>query len=61
MDLLEEEIEAERRTIYGVDENLGDHEMKRLQEWRTRLVADVARQDWNRRRKQERNEDAPGR
>ncbi|MGW2571707.1 hypothetical protein [Streptomyces sp. NPDC001537] len=61
LDLLEEEIEAELGTIYGVDENLGDHEMKRLQEWRTRLVADVARQDWNRRRKQERSEDAPGR
>ncbi|MCX5415769.1 hypothetical protein [Streptomyces sp. NBC_00059] len=58
--LLDEEIEAERGTIYGVDENLGDHEMKRLQEWRTRLVADVALRDWNRRREQERREDAPG-
>ncbi|MGW1813909.1 tetratricopeptide repeat protein [Streptomyces sp. NPDC002125] len=58
--LLDEELEAERGTIYGVDENLGDHEMKRLEEWRTRLVADVAQQDWNRRRKQERREDAPG-
>ncbi|MFF3313311.1 hypothetical protein [Streptomyces sp. NPDC002952] len=31
LDLLEDEIEAERGTIYGVDENLGDYEMKRLQ------------------------------
>ncbi|MGC4985742.1 hypothetical protein ACLQ18_34750 [Streptomyces sp. DT193] len=61
LDLLEEEIEAEAGTIYGVDENLGDHEMKRLQERRTRLVAEVALQDWNRRRKHERSKDAPGR
>ncbi|MFH9614029.1 tetratricopeptide repeat protein [Streptomyces pratensis] len=64
LDLLDEEIQAERGTIYGVDENLGDHEMKRLQEWRTRLASDVALQDWNRRRKQERRKrrkDAPGR
>ncbi|MFF3312804.1 hypothetical protein [Streptomyces sp. NPDC002952] len=60
LDLLDEEIEAERGTIYGVDENLGDHEMKRLQEWRSRLAADAALQSWNRRRKRTRNQDAPG-
>ncbi|WP_148663791.1 hypothetical protein [Streptomyces ambofaciens] len=61
LDLLEEELEVERGTIYGIDENLGDYEMKRLQEWRTRLVAEVALQDWNRRRKHEQSKDAPGR
>ncbi|GAA4806518.1 hypothetical protein [Streptomyces ziwulingensis] len=39
LDLLDEEIAAERGTVHGVDENLGDHEMKRLREWRGRLVA----------------------
>ncbi|WP_217177358.1 hypothetical protein [Streptomyces sp. AC495_CC817] len=61
LDLLEEEIDAERGTIYGVDENLGDYQMKRLQEWRTRLVADVAWQARNGRRKHERSKDARGR
>ncbi|MER6186879.1 hypothetical protein [Streptomyces sp. NPDC001652] len=42
LDLLDEEIAAERGTIYGIDENLGDYEMKRLQEWRKRLVAKAA-------------------
>ncbi|MFI6642997.1 hypothetical protein [Streptomyces sp. NPDC050504] len=42
LDLLDEEITAERGTIYGVDENLGDHEMQRLQEWRRNLVAKAA-------------------
>jgi hypothetical protein len=38
----ESQIAAERGTIYGVDENLGDYEMKHLQEWRRRLVAKAA-------------------
>ncbi|MDN3029719.1 tetratricopeptide repeat protein [Streptomyces sp. S.PB5] len=37
--LLALEIDAEQRTVYGVDENLHDLPMKRLQEWRTRLEA----------------------
>ncbi|MFI1438736.1 tetratricopeptide repeat protein [Streptomyces fructofermentans] len=41
LDLLDEEIEVERGTLYGIDENLGDHEMKRLEERRTILVAKV--------------------
>ncbi|WP_405651844.1 hypothetical protein [Streptomyces sp. NBC_00019] len=42
LDLLDEEIDAERGTIYGVDENLGDYKMKSLQEWRKRLVVKAA-------------------
>ncbi|MER6678248.1 hypothetical protein [Streptomyces sp. NPDC000983] len=60
LELLEEEIEVERGTIYGVDENLGDHGMKGLQEWHTRLAAEVARRDGKRRRKQRRTKDADG-
>ncbi|MDQ0909841.1 hypothetical protein QFZ22_005826 [Streptomyces canus] len=40
--LLDVEIDAERRTSYGVDENLGDWQMKRLQEWRRNLVVKVS-------------------
>ncbi|OKI92176.1 hypothetical protein AMK10_20510 [Streptomyces sp. CB02058] len=60
LDLLEEEIEAERGTLYGIDENLGDYTMKHLEEVRTRLVAEVALEGWKRRREHERSEDAPG-
>lgn len=42
LDLMDEQIAAERGTIYGVDEHLGDHETKRLQEWRRRLMAKAA-------------------
>jgi hypothetical protein len=42
LDLMDEQNAAERGTIYGVDEHLGDHEMKRLQEWRRRLMAKAA-------------------
>ncbi|MFB7244354.1 hypothetical protein CW362_19695 [Streptomyces populi] len=42
LDLLDEEIKVESGTLYGIDENLGDYEMKRLEEWRRRLVAKVA-------------------
>ncbi|MEV6191912.1 hypothetical protein AB0M19_05875 [Streptomyces sp. NPDC051920] len=41
LDLLDEEIGVESGTLYGVDDNLGDHEMKHLQEWRVLLVAKV--------------------
>jgi len=40
--LLDEEIHAERSTVYGIDENLGDYNMKHLKELRTRLVGRAA-------------------
>ncbi|MFF3890022.1 tetratricopeptide repeat protein [Streptomyces sp. NPDC001914] len=42
LDLLDEEIAVESGTLYGVDDNLGDHEMKHLQEWRVLLAAKVS-------------------
>ncbi|MFH8800468.1 hypothetical protein ACH4F6_12845 [Streptomyces sp. NPDC017936] len=56
LELLDVEIEAERGTIYGVDENLGDHEMKRLQEWRTRLAGELAAERYRRETERRRGE-----
>ncbi|AWI28448.1 hypothetical protein [Streptomyces tirandamycinicus] len=40
---VEREIAAERSTIYGIDENLGQHPLHRLEGWRDQLAAGVRR------------------